>query len=164
MTSPRSSTRGTTRAPAKPRGAKKPPAPPRERLAPLEVLPVLEEEEQEIPAPPPEPECPWPFEIKRGRCPVAVFNAPGDVASMNEGVAVAGERNSEPLRFERGVLAVFTEEGAENVRLASRGGALYVEGDPRFGAEPLLCDACYPPTRHYSQRAYQRHMKRHSSG
>jgi hypothetical protein len=156
--------RSSTRGPAKPRGAKKPPAPPRERVAALDVLPVIEAEEQGIPAPPPEPECAFPREILKGRCPVAVFNSPGDTCSMGERVKVSSEQRSHPARFVRGVLAVFSEGDAESVRDASQRGRLYVEADSRFGADPLICSACYPNTRWYSTAAYQRHMKRHGNG
>jgi len=155
--------RSSTRGPAKPRGAKKPPAPPRERLAALDVLTVLEGEAQDaVPLDPePEPECDFPLEIKRGRCPVAVFNSPGDVCSMNERIKMSSAKNWRVPEFVRGVLAVFDEQDAEAVRGASRGGSLYVEADPRFGADPLRCTACFPPTRWYSAAAYQRHMTRH---
>jgi hypothetical protein len=134
-------------------------------LAPLDVLPVIEEEEQdEVPAPPPEPECDFPFEMKKGRCPVAVFNAPGDTCSMNENLSFAKSEYRHPLRFDRGVLAVFDEGDAQIVRDANPGGRVYVEGDPRFGADPLKCTGCYPKTRWYSTAAYERHMKRHGNG
>jgi hypothetical protein len=168
MVSPRSPQRtgsaSPRQGPAKPRGAKKSVAPPRERVAPLEVLPVIEEEDAPIPALPPEPECAFPLEIKRGRCPVTVFNAPGDVSSMNESISFPAADRRDPARFQRGVLAVFSAEDAENVRLADKRGRLYVEADPRFGARPLMCTTCYPKTRWYSAAAYERHMKRHGNG
>jgi hypothetical protein len=155
------STRSPRQGPAKPRGAVKPKAPPRERVAPLDVLTVLEAEEEEIPAPAPEPECAFPLEIKKGRCPVAVFNSPGDISSMNERVKLSADKHQSPAQFSRGTLGVFSETDAVVVRHASKGGRLYVEADPRFGADPLRCTTCYPPTRWYSTGAYQRHMKRH---
>jgi hypothetical protein len=158
--------RSSTRGPAKPRGAKKPPAPPRERVAALDVLPVSEGDwEGPLPAPPPdEPECAFPREILKGRCPVAVFNSPGDTCSMGERVKVSSEQRAHPVKFVRGVMAVFSEGDAEGVRAASQNGRLYIEADPRFGAGPLMCSACYPHTRWYSAAAYQRHMKRHGNG
>lgn len=159
------SARSPRQGPAKPRGATKPQAPPRERFVPLEVLPVIEEEEQdEIPAPLPEPECEFPHDIRKGRCPVAVFNAPGDICSMNESLAFPESEGRNALKFDRGTLAVFTEEDAAVVRAAGKNGLLYVEANPKFGAEPLVCDTCYPKTRWYSPTAYQRHMKRHGNG
>jgi hypothetical protein len=158
--------RSTRQGPAKPRGAAKPKAPPRERFAPLDVLPVIEAEEEEpIPAPPPVPECEFPFEMSKGRCPVAVFNAPGDTCSMNESLSFPRAERRGPLKFSRGVLAAFTEEDAGIVRAANPGGRLYVEADPRFSHGPLICDTCYPKTRWYSTAAYQRHTKRaHTNG
>lgn len=131
-------------------------------MTPLDALSLLEEEREPIPAPPPEPECAFPLEIKNGRCPVAVFNAPGDVSSMNERVKVSSQKNWRVPEFVRGVLAVFDAGDADLVRQASNGGRLYVEADPRFGADPLRCTTCFPPTRWYSAAAYQRHMTRHS--
>jgi hypothetical protein len=128
-------------------------------------LPEIEmAEAEEIPAPAPEPECDFPLEIKKGRCPVTVFNSPGDICSMNERVNFPATEKRNPSQFERGVLPVFTEDDAENVRAASAGGRLYVEADPRFGARPLYCTTCFPKTRWYSALAYERHMKRHGNG
>jgi hypothetical protein len=167
MASARTTTRtgsaGSSRGPAKPRGAKKPPAPPRERLAALDVLPVIEEDEGDVlPAPPPVPECPFPFEMLKGRCPVAVFNSPD---SPNETLAFPKADRRNPLKFNRGVLGAFSDEDAVVVRAANPGGKVYVEADPRLSYQPLICATCYPRTRWYSTVAYERHMRRaHSNG
>jgi hypothetical protein len=155
--------RSSRQGPAKPRGAVKPKAPPRERVAPLEVLVELEEEAAEpVPAPEPEPEVRFPFEGSKGQDPVAVFNSPD---SPNENLAFPKSDRRGPLRFSRGVLAVFTEDDAEVVRAANPAGKVYVEADPRLSHSPLICATCYPRTRWYSTVAYERHMRRaHTNG
>lgn len=103
--------------------------------------------------------CAFPLEAARGRCPVAVFNAPD---APNTRIAHSARRGARPLRFERGLLAVFSEQEADIVRAAARGGN-YVEANPRLGDEPLVCDDCRPKTRWYSQNTFQRHVRRFHS-
>lgn len=105
----------------------------------------------------PEPEparCAFPREMRGDRCPVAVFNCP---TSPNERISVASGPGGETLRFLRGLLAVFEEREAPIVRRANPGGNTYIEANPRLADNPLVCTTCYPPTRWYSQEAYQRH-------
>lgn len=165
----------------KPRGAVKPKAPPRPRLAPRDVPPdevdVLDDFgsgdgfintfdvaslDVNLPASA-DPACAFPFEADRkGRCPVAVFNAPD---AWNERIAFDAADRMHPLEFTRGVLAVFDEGDAELVRTCNPAGRTYVEADPKFGPSPLICSACYPNSRWYSTAAYQRHYRRrHGNG
>lgn len=148
----------------KPRGAKKPPAKPRVKtIAPQDVLLEGSDEGELLPLVVPEaeePECRFPLEVVNGRCPVAVFNSP---KSPNERIAYA-KGHVNPLRFERGVLAVFEEKHADIVRKANPGGKTYFEADPKLAHDPLICKTCYPKTRWYSTRAFEQHMEFAHSG
>jgi len=126
----------------------------------VEVAEAAQDAAGELPElPPPAPECAFPLEMIAGRCPVAVFNAPD---APNTRIAHSARRGARPLRFERGLLAVFSEQEADIVREAARGGN-YVEANPRLGDEPLICDDCRPKTRWYSQNTFQRHVRRFHS-
>lgn len=98
--------------------------------------------------------CAFPLEMRDGKCPVAVFNS-APPASPNERIAYA-KGHVKPLAFLKGLLAVFTEREAAIVRQANPGNA-YIEGNPKLGDEPLICDACFPKTRWYSAEAFKRH-------
>lgn len=113
-------------------------------------------DESPVPAAPP---CAFPLEMRDGRCPVAVFNAPD---APNTRIAHSARRGAHPIRFVRGLLALFLEQEADLVRTGARGGN-YVEANPRLGDEPLVCADCHPQTRWYSQNAYQRHVRRFHS-
>lgn len=179
----------TTARSSKPRGATRPKAPPRPRIAVRDVpLAVeLDEEEEEVLLPPrlapeflpswfapephpeikeepePEPVVRFPLEKRRGGlAPIAVFNSP---TSPRERLAFPERVGRRPIAFDgNGLLLLYDEEDAEIVRNNNPGGRTYVEGDPRLEHNPFVCDDCFPKSRWYSQSAFQRHMKfKHSS-
>lgn len=161
-------TRGRTTT-QKPRATSKPIPAPRRKVVPVAdaelVMEEWEADNEPLPAEPePEP-ARFPFEQKRGKDPVAVFNTYGGDTSENERLAFPASEGRLPLQFYRGVLAVFSESEAAYVRRASQGGRLYREAtDERLFAKPFVCDACKPPTRWYSQEAYTQHNRRKHQG
>lgn len=125
-------------------------------VAAVEGIPLDSEPDAVVAVEPesePEPVCAFPLEVRQGRCPVAVFNSP---RSPNERIAYA-KGHVKPLKFLRGLLAVFEQREADIVRGSNPGGSTYIEANPRVADEPFICKTCYPPTRWYSQQAYDQH-------